>query len=206
MIKYFDKPKVMAVIADVNEGKSNLIYHLAEELMSQYNFNLVTFGLKYVIPNSKVINSLQQLEGIRDSLIFLDEFHTLIDLDDRNKKQQVERTFRLIHHNNNILLLAGVPENFKKFISGKLSVIFYKKVTIGDFINGSGVKNILTSYEGDGVGSKTLNMGKDEVLVFDGDYKTFKIPYLAHYDSKKSNKPIFVTKKCRENVGGMKNE
>ena len=200
IINYFKEPEVIGIIADVNEGKSNLIYHLIEELKETYSFNLVTFGLKSEIKGTNVINSLEQLESTRDSLIFLDEFYTLFDLDDRKKKRQIERTLRLIHHNNNILVLVGVPENFKKFISSKVSTCFYKKVKINDFINGSSVKSNITSYEGKRKGNKVLNMTRDEVLVFDGDYRTFNVPYLLKYDSKIDNKNIFVQKKCAENV------
>lgn len=201
---YFRKPKVIGIIADVNEGKSNLIYHLIKELKIHYSFNLVTFGLRYDLESSKIINSLEQLENCRDSLIFLDEFHTLFDLDDRKKKRQIEKTLRLIFHNNNILVLAGLPENFKKFISAKITICFYKKSKIRDFINGSSVKMDLISYEGKGMGTKMLNLDIGEVMVFDGDYKIFHVPYLKEFDSKLDNKDIFVQKKSAENV--LKND
>ena len=197
---YFEKPDIVGIISDVNEGKTNLIYHLIEELKKSCSFNLVTFGLKFEIEDAKTINSLEQLESCRDSLIFLDEFYTLFDLDDRKKKRQIEKTLRLIHHSNNILALVGVPENFKKFISSKIATCFYKKVKINDFINGSNVKGNLISYEGKGMGNKMLNLKRDEVLVFDGDYRIFNVPYLLKYDSKINNKDIFVEKKRAEKV------
>ncbi|KKK89095.1 hypothetical protein LCGC14_2736570, partial [marine sediment metagenome] len=141
-----------------------------------------------------------QLESIQDSLIFLDEFYTLFDLDNRKKKRQIEKTFRLINHNNNILVLVGVPENFRKFISSKIEICFYKKVKLRDFINGSSVKSDLLSYAGNGMGSEMLDLKKNEVLVFDGDYRIFDVDYLREYDSKLNNKNIFVQKKCAEKV------
>ena len=200
IIDYFEKPKVIGIIADINEGKTNLIYHLAKELRENYDFNLVTFGLRFEIEGAMIINSLEQLESIRDSLIFLDEFYTLFDLDNRKKKRQIEKTFRLINHNNNILVLVGVPENFRKFISSKIEICFYKKVKLRDFINGSSVKSDLLSYAGNGMGSEMLDLKKNEVLVFDGDYRIFDVSYLQEYDSKLGNKDIFVQKKCAEKV------
>jgi len=195
IIDYFGKPNIIAIISDVNEGKSNLIYHLIHELKKDYTFNLATFGLKFEIEEAKEINSLEQLENLRDSVIFLDEFFSLFDLEDRKKKRQIERTLRLIFHHNNILVLVGVPENFKKFISSKISICFYKKVKLRDFINGSSVKYNLINYEGKGMGSHMLNLEKDEVLVFDGDYKIFNVPYLPEFDSKKNNLKILNSKK-----------
>lgn len=196
IIDYFKKPEVIGIIAEVNEGKSNLIYDLIKKLQKNYSFNLITFGLKFEVENVKVINSLEQIEEVRDSLIFLDEFHTLFDLNNRKKRRQIEKTLRLICHNNNILVLVGVPENFKKFISSKITTCFYKKVRINSLINGSSIKNHLVSYEGHGMGNKILNLTKGEVLVFDGDYKIFNVPYLKEFDSKLKNKDIFVQKMC----------
>ncbi len=199
MLNIFNEPKIIGIIADVNEGKSNLIYHLIKELGIKYSFNLYTFGLRSVIENAKVIYSIDELEVIQDSIIFLDEFFTLFDLDNRKKKRQIEATLRLIHHNNNILVLVGLPENFKKFISAKLNCVLFKKVTFADFINGSKVKNTILNYNGKEKGSAVLNIGKDEAILFSGkSYKKFKIPYLKEYDSKKDNKSILNKKKTKK--------
>jgi len=200
IIDYFKKPKIFAIVGDTNTGKSNLIYYLIKELKENYSFNLVTFGLKFEIKGTKTINSLEELESIRNSLIFLDEFYTLFDLDDRKKKRQIEKTLRLINHNNNILVLVGVPENFKKFISSKVSTCFYKRVRVKDFINGSSLKNTLTNYAGASMGDEMLILEKNEVMVFNEDYKIFNVPYLAEYDSKKGNEDIFVVKNVVKNV------
>lgn len=197
---YFKKPSLIGIIADVNEGKSNLVYHLIEELTKKYVFNLVTFALKSDIEGATTIHSLEELEEVKDSLIFLDEFYSLFDLDNRQKKRQVERTLRLIHHNNNVLVLVGVPENFKKFISGKISICFYKKVKISDFINGSSVKKNLLDYQGEKRGTQILHLDKGEVLVFDGKYNILDVPYLEKFDSKLGNCIIFQGKSVSENM------
>lgn len=201
IIDYFKKPCVMAICSDVNQGKSNLIYYIIEQLKANYDFKLVTFALRYGIKGTEVINSLAQLEIIKDSIVILDEFYTLFDLDDRKKRRQIERTLRLINHNNNILVLCGTPDNYKKYISDKISVFFYKKSKLSGYINGSCAKNNLMSYEGTGMGSSMLSLGKAETLVFDGDYKIFYVPYLKKYDSKLKNAKLFVPKKlCAKNV------
>ena len=203
MLNYFEKPKIIGIIADVNEGKSNLIYHLIKNLKENYKFNLVTFGLRCEVEGAREINSLEELEETTDSVIFLDEFFTLFDLDDRQKKRQIELSLRLLNHKNNILVLVGVPENFKKFIASKLDVVFFKKVTISDFINGSAVKKLVVSYEGREKGNKVLNLKKSETIVYGKEIKSydlFPVPYLKEFDSKINNKIILVEKKCGENV------
>jgi len=197
----FDKPKIISICADVNQGKSNLIYYLLNELKKEGTFKLFVYGLRSEIENSVRIHSIEELEGIKNSVIIVDEFFTLFDLDNRKIKNQIENSLRLIHHNNNILLLCGVGENFKKFISGKISVMIYKKVTFEDMINGSTVKNVILNYKGAEKGSTLLNLGIDEALIYDGKhYEKIEVPYMKKYDSKKDNVDIICSKKCANSV------
>lgn len=207
MISYkelFDKPKIIGVVADINQGKSMLLYHILESLALENKFKLFTYGLRLNVKGSKRIYSVKELEGIRDSIIVVDELSSLFDLDNRKVKRSIENTLRLLNHNNNVLVLCGTPENFKKFISAKINVIFYKKTTIADFINGSRLKSVLLQYKGDERGTELLNLKVGEALFFDGQHYTrFDVPYLERYDSKKSNVKI-VTPKVK-NANKMQN-
>ena len=125
----------------------------------------------------------------------MDEFCDIFDLLDRRKKSQIERTLRLLFHNNNIIILGGLPENFKKFISAKIKVIFYKQVTFDDFINGSKVKKHLMNYHGAERGSSVLNLDKQDCIIFDGEhYTNYEVPYVESKDSKRNNVKILVNK------------
>ncbi len=191
----FNKPKLIGVVADVNQGKSMLLYHILEELSLSSKFKLYTYGLRLKIKGSRQIFSVSELEQLRDSIIIIDELSSLFDLDNRKIKKQIENTLRLINHNNNILVLCGTPENFKKFLSAKLDLMFYKKTTIADFINGSRIKNVLTNYKGNERGAEMLNLKINEALFFDGNhYEVFNVPYLEQYDSKRDNKTILTPK------------
>lgn len=204
LTKYFKTPSVISIVGDPNTCKSNLIYHIIETLKKEGKFNLYAFGLRYNIGTQ--INSIDELEKIEDSIIILDEFFSLLDLDDRKKKKQIENTLRLIFHNNNILILCGVAENFKKFLSNKINYVFFNQVTYGDFINGSRIKKIALNYRGAESGSNILKLKKGETLFFDGNhYNKLNIPYLAKYDSKANNKVILnvvknVVKSVPKNV------
>ncbi len=193
--KLFDRPKLIGIVANTNEGKSNLIYELIEQL-KVFDFKLYSYGLRNDLGEQKIY-SIEELESIENSVIIADEFFTLFDLEDRKKRKLIETSLRLINHNNNILVLSGLPENFKKFISGKLDVIFFKKCTIADFINGSRIKYIFLSYKGKELGSAVLNLKIDEALVFDGHYEKISIPYHVKYDTKKKNESILKRPKKR---------
>lgn len=191
----FDKPKVIVLVADVNQGKSMLLYHILDELGKKHTFNLYTYGLRCDLPNTTQVFSVAEIEQVRDSIIVIDELASLFDLNNRKQKRIIENTLRLIHHNNNILVLCGPPENFKKFLSAKADVCLFKKCTISDFVNGSRLKHIVTDYRGPERGSEILNIPKGNALLYDGShYRVVDAPYLNQYDTKKSNAPILKTK------------
>ncbi len=203
LLDLFNKPKIIGLISNVNEGKSNLLYYLIQELRKTKIFKLYVYGLRSKLKDTIEIHSVEELEQIKNSLIILDEVMALWDLDNRMLKKQIENTLRLIHHNNNILIISAVPENIKKFISSKLNIIIYKKVTFEDFINGSSIKRNILNYKGMERGSKVLNMKIDEALVYDGKHYTkIEIPYLKDFDSKLDNEKIF--KSVNENVEKIK--
>jgi hypothetical protein len=195
----FDKPSVIGLVANIDEGKSNLLYYLISNLVKQGNKNIISFGLRLGVGETKIY-SLEELERCRDKIIFLDELMTLFDLDNRMTKKQIENTLRLVVHNNNILVLCGLPENFKKFLCGKISTWIYKRVTLEDFINGSSAKGHIVAYHGNERGSEILDLGKGEALVFNGQYNKMQIPYLKEFDTKAHNKPLrIIVKPCVNN-------
>lgn len=193
----FKGPKIIGICGDINQAKSNLIYHMIESLKPKFKFKLFSYGLKSDFGEQKIY-SVEELEVIKNSCIILDEFTNLLDVEDRKKRKMIEKSLRLIFHNNNILILSGNCENFKKFISAKLNIILFKKSTLSDFINGSRIKNVCTSYKGDELGSSVLDLEKNETILWDGNYYKIKIPYLKRHDSKKDNVQIFVPNKVQK--------
>jgi len=194
--KLFVKPSIIGLVANVNEGKSNTLYYILDELSKKYDFNVYVYGLKCTFPNTNVIHSVDEMEQIKDSLIILDEVFSLWDLDNRKAKRQIESSLRLINHNNNILIVCGLCENFKKFLSAKLDAVIFKKVSFADMINGSRMKNIIMNYKGNEMGSTVVNLNIDEAIVYDGlKYNKIHIPYMKKYDTKAKNVKILVRKK-----------
>jgi len=193
--KLFNEPKIIGLLGMPNSAKSNLLYYFITELQKKGKFNLYHFGLRKDIGGNK-INSVKELEQIKDSLVIIDEMETIFNLENRKHKRQIENSLRMIFHNNNILILCSVSENFKKFISAKCDVIIYKKLFYSDLINGSRVKNVLMDYQdiNNVKGSEVLNLEKNQALIYDGNYEIVNIPYLKKYDSKINNKNIFSFK------------
>ncbi|MAG77183.1 MAG: hypothetical protein CL811_10545 [Colwelliaceae bacterium] len=198
--KLFDKPKVIGLVANANEGKSNLIYYILDSLKKDYKFDVYVYGLRCAFEGTTQVHSIEEIEQVKNSIIIVDEMMSLFDLNNRKVKAQIENTIRLIFHNNNVLLLCGLGENFKKFISAKLNAVIFKRTTIADLINGCTMKNVLLSYKGNERGQSILNLGIDEALVFDGlHYHRMDVPYMEKYDTKKKNCAILVRKSVRQN-------
>jgi len=191
VLDLMSKPCIIGVVADVNQGKSMLLYQLIEEAKKEHKFNLYYYGLRKDLSLGTRIYSVEELENIRNSVVIIDELSSLFNLDDRKVKSSTENTLRLINHNNNIVILCGVPENFKKFISAKVDYYLFKKCTIADFINGSRVKNVVNSYRGEEKGSAVLNISIGEALLYDGKhYSRIITKYNPSYDTKKENSSV----------------
>lgn len=200
--KLLDKPKIISIVAETNQGKSNLIYHILLSLIDEgYLYNLHTYGLRHDLGDREhKIFSVDELETITNSVIVCDEFYALFDLEDRKARKAIENSLRLISHNNNILILAGLPDNFKKFISAKTDIFIYKKCKIRSFINGSQAKYNCTDYKGAELGSTVLNLKVNEALIYDTDYSKIVIPYLKDYDTKKDNVKIVRKENVPQNA------
>lgn len=209
MIKeLFNEPKIVGIVGNPNEAKSNLIYYLVKQLKEDFEFNLYNFGLRKNVGGTE-INSVKELEQIKNSIIFIDEFNSLFKLEDRKQRGNIENTLRIIYHNNNILVLSGLGENYKKFISAKVNVFMFKKIFYDDLINGSKAKKVIMDYQDieNIKGSHVLNLEKNQTLLFDGrGYSLMQVPYLKEFDTKSKNCAIIVQKKCKKNGKGIQTD
>lgn len=196
------KPCICAVTADINQGKSMLLYNLLGQLLTDYKgFSLYYYGLRKDLANGQRIFSVKEMETVQNSLVVIDELPSLFNLDDRKDKRSIENTLRLINHNNNVVVLCGVPENYKKFLAAKVDYWVFKKSTLADFINGSRAKEVVMNYRGVERGSAVLNLPKNLALFYDGlHYHFVEVPYLAEVDTKADNVQIFVPKNVPEKV------
>lgn len=193
----FDDPSIRAigVIADVNQGKSNVIYHCITQLTNKYEDSIWSYGLHLDIPGMLKINSINEMEQVRDSLIFIDEFPTLFRLSNRRQVEKFEETMRKVFHHtsNNTVVIAGLPHNFNKFLSALLQVVVFKACTLDDFIQRSPVQQAVASFSPSGMkrvdkGSTMLDMPRDVALIYNRTrtprWSEVTVPYHPEFDSK----------------------
>ena len=191
----FNKPRIIGVAGDKNSGKSDLLYHIITTTQRENKFSLYSYGLQLDLKEQKIY-SVEELEKITNSVIVIDEFKNLLDTDNKKKFREIERTMRLIHHKNNVIILCGLPENYHKYLSAQLEIYIFKKSTLGDFINNCTLKNIAMAYNGIERGSRVLDIPINQAMIFDGQhYSMMDVPYLSEFDTKAKNVPILVPNK-----------
>lgn len=202
--RLFDSPRLIGMCADVGQGKSNTIYAILHYLQKKYSFsskNLFTYALPIAIGQQKIF-SVEELELIENSVIFLDEFYLFLNLDDRKRVKQLAEMMQRIKHANNVLVLCGLPHNFNKFISSQLEIKIYKQTTIKNLINGSPMKDVITAYNGAEKGSTILRLQHNQALVYgllgegsgNAHYTKVSVPHMKEFDVKSNLPPILTPK------------
>ena len=192
--------RVIGIIGDPNQAKSNTMYHLINVLKHKYDgAKIYAYGLRTKVEGVQDIHVVSELETIRDSVIFVDEFYDFLRMSNRKSAEKAEACLRTIYHQNNIIILSGLPHNFNKFVSGLLQGVIFKQCLLEDFIQRSSVQQFIMAYSGGyevHKASEVLSMPKNVALVWlkgEHEYEV-DIPYVESGDTKRMNKPVLVAK------------
>lgn len=190
--------KAIGLIADPDQGKSNTIYHIIKAIQENYDARMYAYGLRIRVEGVQDIHSVEELEKIHDSIVLIDEFPTMFDLNSRRQVRAFEESMRKIFHSNNIVLICGLPHNFNKFLSGLLQAIIFKQCTLVDFVQRSPAERIIQSYSGGfqvQKGNRILAMPKEVALIWDGShFNEVDVPYMEYGDTKRLNRPVLKPK------------
>ena len=191
--------RIIGIVGNPNEAKSNTIYHMIDILKTRTDAKIYAYGLRNKLENVQDLHRISELETLRDSVIFIDEFYDLFRMSNRKAAEKAEDSLRTIYHQNNIMILCGLPHNFNKFVSGLLQAVIFKQSSLEDFIQRSSLQQFVTSYSGGfevKKASAILSMPKHIALVWMGGKHSYEveIPYNEAGDSKRFNKPVIVLK------------
>lgn len=189
--------RVIGVVSDPNEGKSNVVKHLIQVFQKHAkNTRLVGFKLPSM-PGVHSIHSITDLERVTNSVIFADEFTDMVDMTNARQRKALFDTVRVINHPsaNNILFLMGMARDFNGKLAGLLNAYIIKSMTIADAVQRSTLHRFVTDYNGGfrvRKGSGIIDMPKDVALVHvvGGNTDEVEIPYIREYDMKIYNKPV----------------
>ena len=192
--------RVIGVVADKNQGKSNLLYNIIDIIQRKApQTNIVGFRLSINVPGVTSLGTLEELSMVSNSTIIIDELKTLVDLDNRREVKTLMTILQTLYHpgRNNTVFLCGLAHNFNGKISGELEAIIFKQTTIISIIKRSNLDYILRSLSSEGKASKneyTLVMPKENALIYHPGmgkrWHCIEVPYLERYDVKKDNEPV----------------
>lgn len=192
--------EISILTARRNEGKTMTIVNLLLEYMTKYSGDVWVSGLhKDIITQFrkdgfpvKVFYSIREMENIKNAIVVADEAGKLLNVVNRKQHEEMLRTLRLVSHQNNRILLAGLPFDFKKLFSAQATCFLYKSLNIAELINGSTIKETLLEYKEYHLGAYTLSIPKDKVLCYDaGGFWLDDSTLLPEYDTKSSNQNLF---------------
>lgn len=196
--------RVIGVIADKNQGKTNLLCNIIEITMRLApETNIVGFRLPVNIQGILYLNTLTELSKVQNSLIIIDELKTLVDLDNRTEVRVLMSILQTLYHpqRNNTVILCGLAHNFNGKISGELEAVIFKQTTLISVIQRTNIDYILRSLRSEGKASKneyTLVMPKETALIYHPrmkkEWHCIDIPYLEAYDVKRNNEPVIKWK------------
>ncbi len=194
--------RVIGVVADKNQGKSNLLYNIIKILQRDAPAtNIVGFRLFARVPGVLYLNTLTELAKIRDSYILIDELKTIVDTDNRRETNIFLEILQTLYHSNNTVVVSGLAHNFNGKLSGELEAIIFKQTTLISIVKRSNLDYILRALRHEGQASKneyTLTMPLDGALIYHPykkkNWHYISIPYIKATDTKKDNEPVIKWK------------
>lgn len=192
--------RVIGVVADKNQGKSMLMYNMAEIIRRDApQTKLVGFRMSLPVPGMLMLNTLTELSKVSESVIFIDELKTFVDTDNRREMKIFMSILQTLYHpyRNNTVVIGGLAHNYNGKISGELEAIVFKQTTLISVVQRSNLDYILRSLQSEGKASKneySLVMPLNGALIYHPrmakNWHYIEFPYLEDYDVKKDNEPV----------------
>lgn len=189
----FKDNSILGIVGTENSGKSNLFHNVLRFVLAEAKKDANIYYYSYT---SEVYyhDRIQQISSVRDindcenGFLFIDEFKFLFQLENRKFKQELDKLFNFLYHQNVKLILCGTEQQFNRFISSKVQAWFIKKVNMKSLINGSLLKDTVMGITKDYVGTDIVKIPVDK-YYFEGNL--YKSEYMETCDTKKNNLELF---------------
>lgn len=199
--------RVIGVVADKNQGKSNLLYNMIEIIKRDApQTHIVGFRMQMPVTGVLMLNTLTELSKVQNSYIIIDELKTLVDTDNRTEMKTFMSILQTLYHpqRNNTVVISGLAHNFNGKISGELEAVIFKQTTLISIVKRSNLDYILRGLTSEGKASKneyTLVMPQETALIYhprmSKSWHCIDIPYLPQYDVKADNEPVIKWNKIK---------
>jgi len=158
-----DEVQTVGVLGDRNTAKTNLMFYLAKTYKGKKQ--VVFYAYPKQIPY-KQIHSLNELEMLTDSVIFMDEMQKHIKFYDRATSNDFLEILSTIAHNNNTLVFATpMSQYITKALDCFMTGFIYTRINDLDQLkNGSKAKRLLKEFSTERRGTRTLRLANGEYL------------------------------------------
>ena len=187
--------RVFGIVGGKHSGKTTALLELIEESQNLTATKYAYFyhqEYKDSVKGVTFINTLNDLEQVQNGIIFVDEFSELLQINDRHAVELIKMVIGQIEHNNNVLVLCGLPQYFNKAISGFVGDNWLlKSLNYDELVNGSGLKKYVNSLSGDYVGGTRLNVPVSKLLV---EGRFISVKYDETKDKKANRQDLFELK------------
>jgi len=190
LLRVLKENKCLGVIGSRHCGKTTTLLNLVETVKeSKYNIYYYAYHeetkslIQSKYKNVVFFNTIEELEQIEQGFIFIDEFHTLINLQDRHQKQAIERLFNQLYQKQGVcMVLCSTPEYYNKVICSGIDNFIINRITdFKQLVQGSKIA-IYIKY----IGSNLKGMNCFNVPIGKSFYKGSLIN--IKYDNKTDKK------------------
>lgn len=201
-----DEVRTVGILGDRNQGKTNYMFWLADKYKGERQIVFYAYPNKQLLKHLgyKWIHTLNELELLTNSIIFMDELQKHIKFYQKRTSDDFLELLSVIAHNNNTLVFS-TP--MSQFITKALDVFIdgFAYVKISDMAtlkNGSKSKRLLQEFSCERISKRTLRLKIGEMLqIVDGQEDTnglIKFPNMAIGKDWSSVNPTKLSKEAKQ--------
>jgi len=159
-----DKIRTLGILGDRDYGKTSIVFDLLRSYRGRREIVL------YAYPDNsfgyKQIHTLQELELLTNSIVFMDELQKHIKFYQKRTSDEFLELLSTIAHNGNTLIFTTPMSQFiTKALDCFIDGFIYVRISDFDQLkNGSKAKRLLQSFSSERISRRTLRLTKGEYL------------------------------------------
>jgi hypothetical protein len=139
-----DKVNVIAILGNIDEGKSNLSFWYMNSYKGKRQKCL--YGYPQKIQGYKSIYTFQDLMKVNNSVIFIDEFSKYFRLYDKNTSQQlIDFLVLMAHKKNTLILTTQLSQMLTRQVESFIDCWAFKRIDLNSLKWGSKARRIIHS-------------------------------------------------------------
>jgi acylphosphatase len=194
----FKKYRTIGLVGNPGEAKSSLVLGELIEIKKEVSIAVYVLGAEpclFPFLEKNGINILESKEDIldlkiRDSVIFIEEFGDVFDVETQGHQlDKIKRFFNRIDHLNNFVVVSSARGGFwNKLLDGLIKCFLVKKIDFQNLVNGTNLKRKIKGII-DNTSDYRLDIPKNTFYVITDEeiVKKMTFEYNKNLDSKKEN-------------------